>query len=151
MLIVNEQYKAVVTGNSSKNYFLDIVALKMDKEGKLIWIKKIPKNQTGAGRSDLSYKYHHNNGNDYFIFVDNEDNLNLRPDETPKAHVCRMGGYLVAVKMDPQGNMKKIPILDVRKEDVSVFPIDLFKVDDNILIGKCSKDRKRVIIKIDFK
>lgn len=156
ILIVNEQYKSEANVNNVspgvvKNYYLDIIAFKVNKEGKLVWTKKIPKYQKGGGKSDLSYKYHYNNGNDYFIFIDNENNLDLTPDQAPKAHVCRQGGYLVAVKLDAQGKMKKIPIFDLRTEDVSVFPFDMFKVDDNILIGKCLKNKKKRIIEINFK
>ena len=114
-------------------------------------MKKIPKNQTGSGRSDLSYKYHYNNGNDYFIFIDNEKNLNLTPNQAPATHVCRQGGYLVAVKIDAQGNTRKIPIFDLKTENVSVFPFDMFKVNDNTLIGKCLRDRKKTIIELNFK
>lgn len=155
IVIVNEQYKSDPTPNSvtlgAKNYYLDIITLKIDKDGKLVWMKKIPKNQTGSGRSDLSYKYHYNNGNDYYIFIDNENNLNLAPNQPPKAHVCRQGGYLVAVKIDSQGNMQKIPIFDLRNELVSVFPFDLFKINESTLIGKCLRDRKKHLIEFNFK
>ncbi len=151
IVIVNEQYKVEASNDRIKNYYFDIIAMKANSEGKLVWMKKIPKNQRGAGRSDLSYKYHYNNGNDYFIFIDNEKNLNLAIDEAPKAHICRQGGYLVAVKLDPIGNMQKIPIFDLRNEDISVFPFDMLKVNENTLIGKCSRNRKKTVIELNFK
>ena len=155
IVITTEQYKSDDTPNSvtlgAKNYYLDIITLKINKDGKLVWMKKIPKNQTGSGRSDLSYKYHYNNGNDYFIFIDNEKKLNLTPNQAPATHVCRQGGYLVAVKIDAQGNTQKIPIFDLRNEVVSVFPFDLFKVNESTLIGKCLRDRKKTVIELNFK
>ena len=151
LVIVTEQYKSEVVNNIVKHYFFDIITLKVDKDGKLVWMKKIPKNQIGAGRSELSYKYHYNNGNDYFLFVDNDNNLNIQPNQTPKAHRNRFGGVLVAVKIDFRGFTQKSSIFDLKTEDVVVSPISFFKVNDDVLIGKCLKDRKNAVIELNFK
>lgn len=155
-LIIKERS---TTKSTTYTYFYnDIITSKISANGKLEWMKKIPKyQQSYRGTDGLSFKYLNVNSNHYIIYLDNVKNLNLPLDKTPEKHTNKMGGYLTAVKIsDIDGSMTKEALINLR--NVNEFQLDqfspykVFKVNDNIFMFEANKKNKEdVMIKIEIK
>lgn len=113
-------------------YFEEMLAAKLDKNGELVYMKKLPKRQhsssggSGFGfgsfigmsflrNSELSYKLVESKDYYYIMFLDNVKNLNLDENKVPARHEQGKGGFLTAYQINKQsGAVKKLSILDVR-------------------------------------
>jgi len=115
-------------------YFGDLVATKFDKSGKLLWMKKLPKTQSGVGgdassgmiiggsgtatippaKRGMSVKYMKGKDASYILFLDNVKNADLGIDEVPERHKDGRGGFLTAYKLDDAtGAIEKHSIFDI--------------------------------------
>jgi hypothetical protein len=98
----------------------DLLVTKLSDSGKLIWMRRIPKRlHSGGGFDGKSFFYLKGSAAHYFIFTDNEKNLNLSATDVPADHENGTTfGQLVAYKIkDDTGIVTKISIFDSR--DVS--------------------------------
>jgi hypothetical protein len=105
-------------------HYNDLLITKIDASGKLAWMKKIPKRQVGMnGRGGMGYKYISDRDNHYFVFLDNEKNLNLSVDNAPASHSDGAGGFLTAYKLaDSNGAMSKYSIFNTRDvQGIEIF------------------------------
>jgi hypothetical protein len=118
-------------------------------------MKKLPKRQQGtAGQGGMSYRYLSGAGSHYFLFLDNEKNLNLPKDELPARHMDGAGGFLMCYKLnDKTGEVKKTQILDTR--DVEGMALHQFKPSRmlgtalNTLVFEAYKKKKEdVLVKV---
>jgi len=127
-------------------FFDDIYAMRINPDGEMKWVKKIPKSQRGTtynrySPSHLGLSFHlHTIGNDsYLFFVDNIKNLNLKKDEAPATHVAGLGGVLMSVKLDGDGNVSKSSIFDFREEKMNVDVGSFSDVSDKEILGRARK------------
>lgn len=159
--IVGEEYYSVTicTTDSKGNttcrttyYYQDIIAMKVDDKGKILWANKIPKNQAGgAGIGGMSFHYHKYKGEDYFFYLDNVKNINLPLTAVPAAHRDGAGGFLTCVKIDKTGKMNKQSLFDSRELKVRVFPANFESVSDNkILTRVYAKKKKSKVLSLKF-
>jgi hypothetical protein len=104
------------SGTVARYYYHDIFATKITPDGKVAWMKKLPKRQTGArGKGGMSYAHVRGNAQHYFIFLDTEKNKNLPITETPDIYNEQDLGILTAYSLDDKtGDFKRISILDTR-------------------------------------
>lgn len=105
-------------GTSTKTiyYYTDMVATKIDKNGKLLWMIKIPKTQLGfKGRGGMGVKYIKGNGTHYLIFVDTKKNAALiDKNVVPEKYVDGSDAYLYAYKInDADGKYERVTILNL--------------------------------------
>ena len=124
MLLVSEQnfikvHTSYTNGRSSSYttyHYNDLLVTRINPSGKLDWMKKLPKRQTGGGgQGGMSYKYVRAGDDHYFLFLDNEKNKDLRIDELPAGHSDGAGGFLTAYKIgDKTGAVAKVYVLDTR-------------------------------------
>lgn len=101
-------------------HFSNIIMLKVNNDGSLAWMKKLPKNQEGlAGCGQMSYAFMQNKGSDYIAFVDNPKNIELSPDDgVPEPHLDGKGGFLTTYKVDnATGKLEKHTICDMNDID----------------------------------
>ena len=100
-------------------HFGDIVITKIDAQGKLVWAKKLAKNQAilATDRGDmpsLGIAYIQGNDSHYMLFVDNRKNADLPMDMPAAPHKGGFGGYLTAYKVDDaSGKVQKHLIMDL--------------------------------------
>ena len=123
-------------GNSKTVYYYqDMVLTKIDKEGKVLWMKKLPKMQYGyAGRNEMGVSYSYSNGFHYIMYLDNKKNAELSLDKAPAKHKDGMGGFLTAyVVSDASGAVEKHLIFDT--DDLKGKPVYQFKTS-RILAGQ---------------
>jgi hypothetical protein len=124
ILMVGEQAFSVthdryMNGRSSSytvSHYNDLLATRIDANGSLVWMRKLPKSQLGGSVDyGLGYEYAESNGAHFFLFLDNEKNKDLAITDVPEDHVDTMGGFLTAYKLDDKtGTVKKLSLLNVR-------------------------------------
>ncbi len=146
-------------------YFLDILTMKIDSDGEMEWVRKIPKAQKGVvGTGGLSYKYYSYGEDNYYFFIDNVKNLVMSKDETPAYHADGLGGFLVVVKVDKDGNVSKGKFFDIRSRDLYFKPVNFDQLTETTMMGRAyigagdgkglygmrSKPSKSKILKITF-
>ena len=138
-----EYYVQVVTtytGRSTHTTYIyhydDIMAMTLNADGTLRWVRKIPKAQSNSGSpgGEMVYKEYTFGTDTYFFFMDRESNLELDPDHAPDVHNERARGILAAVKIDKDGKMQKQMVYDGREEKVRLTPTDFDEVGNNQLI-----------------
>lgn len=148
------------TDNKTVYHYYNIVIMKVDVDGNLVWVKKIPKNQAGVnGTGQMSIKYIEGDGYHYVLYVDNPKNLNISIDDAPATHKDGMGGFLTACKIDDEtGKYEKHTVLDMRNiEDkvahqFSVTRIYEASIEDQIFMMEAYlKGKKDAMIKIKLK
>ena len=97
-------------------HFSNVIVIKVDKDGNLVWMKKLPKNQAGiTGCGQMSIAYIEGKTADYVAYVDNPKNIKLSAEGgVPVAHKDGLGGYLTTYKIDhATGNLEKHTICDL--------------------------------------
>nr|WP_315224530.1 hypothetical protein [uncultured Flavobacterium sp.] len=162
ILVIGEQQYQIRTtsgganSHTSTGYFYDnVIVAKIKSDGTLGWMKKIPKRQRGTfGQGGMSYKYFHNQQDNYFLFLDNIKNIDLPLNKTPSLHSDKHGGYLTSVKIsDANGEMTKNTILnfaDTEDFDLHQFETDrAVKTSDTSFVFEAYKKKKEdVMIKV---
>ncbi|MGH1336771.1 MAG: hypothetical protein ACRBFS_11650 [Aureispira sp.] len=134
ILFIGEQYQpnAMITNATTFSRYGDILAAKININGQLAWIKRIPKNQLYESNSkNINLKYMTSNGNHCFVFMDNIENKRLPLYQKPKQYLHGGNGYLTTYSIDnATGNVHKISLFDTKnmKGDYSIKTISI----DNI-------------------
>ncbi|HSD13867.1 MAG TPA: hypothetical protein VLB74_04395, partial [Flavobacterium sp.] len=164
IVLVGEQY-FVITRTSyspqggartySTYHYCDMLVSKINTDGSLGWMKKIPKNQVGSrGQGGMSYKYFNADNNHYFVYLDNVKNMDLPLDKSPARHSDGQGGYLTAVKItDSEGVLSKGSILNSRDvEDFKIYQFStnrIVKTSENTFLLEVYKKKKEdIMIKV---
>ena len=123
-------FETITTGTSKTRVFsyTNMVAMKIDKDGSLLWIKKLPKRQEGAtGQGGMGYKYIHGEETHYLVYLDNPKNASLDLESVPYIHKDGKGGYLTAYAIsDEDGEVTRHTLFEVK--DVDGVKIYQFKV-----------------------
>lgn len=136
-------------------YYNDIFVSKINPDGSLGWMKKIPKEQVGTnGRGGMGYKFFSSNDQHFFVFLDNVKNIDLPLDKKPAPHTDGKGGYITAVKIsDHDGSFVKGSVLNARDmEDFKLYQIHMnriVKTGENTFVMEAYKKKKEdVMIKV---
>jgi hypothetical protein len=107
-------------------HFNDIYAIRISGDGNILWTKKIPKLQKAEKAKDnMSFKYYNIDDEDYFFFMDNQKNLNLKQDQNPMLHDDETGGYFSYVRVDKEGNTFKSQLFDTKTKKLTFYPSDI--------------------------
>ncbi|UII19459.1 hypothetical protein [Fulvivirga ligni] len=166
IVLVGEQfdiktYTSYVNGRSSSRTVLnygDIMVVKISPEGKLGWIKKVPKRQAGTNQvGSMSYSYFHGGTNHHFIFLDTDANKDLTDDKVPA--VSGNGGtglFTDYVIDDTTGEMKRLNLFHTDNADnlraYQLTPTRAVQTADNEFIVEVYKKKKEdVLLKVEIK
>lgn len=148
------QYQSIngrqTTNTVTYYYYNDIIAVKMDPSGEIVWSRKIPKTQMTRedGGYYSSYALAIVKGNLCFIYNDNPDNLTLEDDE--KADNYNPSKSVVVVSsIDPKGNVTKKPILTSKDVEVITVPKVCEQISNTevVLFGKRKKTQQFGLLK----
>ncbi|MBL0065301.1 MAG: hypothetical protein IPP38_09790 [Bacteroidetes bacterium] len=159
-VLVGEQAYTVTTesnfngrvSRTTRYYYNDILVTKLSSDGKLTWMKKIPKLQMGySGLGGLSYKILMGKDMHYVIFLDNKENNKLLPNQVPEQFTDGKGGYLTAYSIDDSlGITKRLPILDIEEfNGIELYQFSknrILKAGDDAFVFECYKKKKEDIM-----
>lgn len=118
-LIVNEDGSVVIIGEQQwvrhemwmigkemVYHYANIIITKVNNEGEIVWIKKLPKNQAGLKPiGGMGVKYVRSKTSHNFLYVDNEDNARLKVNAVPKPHKDGFGGILTAYRLNDESGV----------------------------------------------
>ncbi|PJA08252.1 MAG: hypothetical protein COX70_04200 [Flavobacteriales bacterium CG_4_10_14_0_2_um_filter_32_8] len=165
-------------GGSRTTYtynYLEMFMTKLTADGKISWMKKLPKSQKyvtssssmGFGMSftsslkrsglDLSYRYMSTGKDHYLLYLDNIKNINLPLNKYPETHMSGKGGFLTAYKInDASGDVSKLSLFDLK--DVKGIPVFQFTTsriiqpsDKEIILELYKKQKQDILLRINLK
>lgn len=164
MLLISEQkfqktYSTYAQNMGSSSYtgyyYNDILLARISPSGKLDWMKKLPKRQSGhAGQGSMSYRCLRSGNDYYFLFLDNQKNRDLPIDQLPSGHVDGQGGFLTAYKInDIDGSARKVYILDTRDikgEEVFQFMVSriILTAPAELVFEVYKKKKEDILVKV---
>ncbi len=163
IIILGEQFYRVYHQSRSGGYYTyhyeDILMTKIDKEGELVWMRKMPKKTSSRRyRGGLGFKHVELDGNHYLFYMDNVKNMELSLDKRPHMHIDGAGGFLTAYRVnDETGKVSKVSIFDTKKLDngysVKHFRTGkILQISESEFILEMYKGKKEdVMIKIKVK
>lgn len=166
LLLIGEQnyirshthYNGKTSTTTYTYHYDDLLVTKIDSQGALAWMRKLPKRQVGArGKGGMSYKYMRKGDEHYFLFLDNEKNMELPIDKVPARHADGAGGFLTAYTVNNgSGEVKKSSILDTRDvEGMAVYQFlttRILPLPSNSFIFEVYKKKKEDIwVRVEFK
>lgn len=160
MEILGEEYKMVTTtsynGRSTTThtnyYYDDILDMRIDAKGEMVWTKKVPKRQVGsAGRGSMSFYAYTLNNCTYLFYTDNIKNLKLSLDKEPASHSDGLGGYLVYYKIDASGNITKGDLFDYKKEGIRFQPANFERLGIRSIVNRAYKGKQSRVVVISQK
>lgn len=165
-LLIGEQFKVITSTHTTSSgtrtttsyYYENMLLTRLHADGKLAWMKKMPKKQKGGtAPGGMSYKYFRSGDNHYVLFLDHVKNLDLPKDKVPYTHADGAGGYLTAYKINNStGEASRISIFDTRDVNgTEVFqfkPSRLIQISENeFVLEVYKKSKEDVLIKITGK
>ncbi|MBL3655146.1 hypothetical protein [Fulvivirga sediminis] len=119
----------------------DIVGMKIDADGKMVWAKSLNKHHIGGADNTHSYQnvgalytYYDSNKTHYFIMPDHIKNANIVDNERPDIHRGGAGGFISVYTInDVTGEKGHYVLFDLR--NVNGNNLKQFHIDD-VIIGE---------------
>lgn len=146
-LLICEQYKLWGGVYASKN----ILVAKLAKDNSLLWMKMMARSQAnGVGLNSVSYKYIKHGNSHHILYWDREENFEINNIDEPKVHQYGTHGYLVAYRLDEEGNTDKAVLMHTKKNSTGelLFPYldTLIPIDGDLTIGANNMKRKKEVM-----
>ena len=140
-LVIFEQYYVVyhtytMNGRTTSYYtyhYNDFLVARLNVQGDLAWMNKLPKRQTGrSGKGGMSFEHFTRGDEHYLVFLDHEENMTVDENRFPATHSDGQGGFLTAYKINGlTGEFDKLSIMDTR----DVRGMELFQVGVNRVVA----------------
>ncbi len=146
------------------HHYEDMFMAKLSADGKVKWMKKVPKNQKAATSSssprrigvDLSYCFMSTGNDHYLLYIDNIKNMTLPLNKRPKVHSSGKGGFLTSYKInDASGDVSKLSLFDLR--DVKGIPVYQFNTgriiqptDKEFILELYKKKKQDILLRINL-
>jgi hypothetical protein len=154
-IIAEKKYYVSRTKDLEEHHYDEIMAGKINPDGTLAWIKKLPKRQMGGiATNTLSFKYLSTPEFHYFFFLDDIKNLSLLPDKTPAVYINSKEGYLTAYRINKlTGVTVKLSLMDIKDIKgikMTEFTPDNFILssDKNLLFETPLRGKEDVLVKV---
>lgn len=151
MLLIGEQEYVTTsvqvggTFDGTINYIYhydNIIVIKMNKDGKLVWCRNIPKSQTGQVLK-TSFYYHRHKGMDYFFHLDSNETTDLNAANESAPYGPNINGEVLScVRIDLTGKMNKHQVLNCFKEGIDIYPTRFESINGRVIVGKINSARK---------
>lgn len=136
--------------------FKNIVVSKFNKEFEHLWTHNITKSQRSRwyyGR-DSSFKIFFEDENVYFVFIDNDKNLDREKDKLPVEHLDGKAGLITLVKIDYEGALTKYAVFEMKNDlegDFSYYQrkkVHFNKNDLEFYIELVKDNKKDALLKV---
>lgn len=162
ILIIGEQFYTTTHTVNGRTYYIyhydDMLMTKIDPQGKLSWMRKLPKRQESSNpRGGVGFKHITLENKHYVIFLDNVKNMSLKLDQKPAKHVDGKGGFLTAYGVeDATGKVSKISIFDTKDaKGIKVKQFSTYRMiqcsKDEFILEAYKGQKEDVMIKIKVK
>lgn len=166
LLLVGEQhYIKEHTSFSNNNYrtwytyhYDDLLISKISPAGELEWMRKLPKHQFGTnGKGGMSYKYMRAGNSHYFLYLDNEENMELPLNKIPARHADGNRGFLTAYTIyNGSGEVRKTSILDTQDIDgMKVYQFLTSRIlpltSDTFVFEVYKKNKEDILVRVQLK
>lgn len=163
LAFMGEQYFMIVHQTQKSVYYTyhyyNILATKINADGSLAWMTKIPKKQIGRkGRGGMSFTYLSNSDSHFLLFLDNVKNIDLPKNEFPAKHSDGKGGYLTSYRInDATGDVTNGSVFDTRNlsEDFDAHQFSTDRIiktaDDEFIVEVYKKKKEDVLVKVKIK
>ncbi|WP_299242630.1 hypothetical protein [uncultured Aquimarina sp.] len=166
-LIIGEQ-KYVQTRNNanmqnmsqSKHVYRDILVTKINKDGLIDWMHRLPKRQItirAENTLSMSYKFMSSGENHYLLYMDNIKNLDLPENKLPHRYIgIKKGFFTTYIINHSTGEVKKEVIFEASnikgKEFENFVMRKVLKLSDSeILIEGMGRKKDRFLVKVTAK
>lgn len=166
--LFGEKYFYTKTYNSQTktyqytSYYQEILVSKLDGDGSVAWMNKLPKNQRGTSnvgprRGGMGYHLILKDGYDYVLFLDNIKNIELPLNKYPKMHSDGAGGFLTGFKINTEsGETEKVSLFDTRDaQGIELHQFStgrIIELNENSFAIECYiKGKEDVMIKVTMK
>ena len=161
IIILGEEYYSFSSHvNASQHYkYKDVFAMKINENNGVSWMKRLPKNQSGANKKEggMSFSYLSYRDKHYLLFLDNVKNMNLEEEQVPYVHYNDAGGYLTAYIIDDKtGDVEKESIFNTRKfkgtQIEKIRTDDIVRLSDSeMVIEGYDGEGKDFLVKVSVK
>ena len=117
-MVIYANIQLYASRNSSGYLDLDIISMKINKEGRVVWTTKIPKQQEARrkpntiGAFSAYYK-----GKHYFIYIDHPKNLTIKEGKPPTTYYDMPKMMYLATIDDKTGQLNRQHFLDFIQND----------------------------------
>lgn len=155
-VIVRQVYNAQSKSwrNVYHYYYNQILVVDISDDGKIQWVKQVPKNQHTIDDYGYysSYGMVERDGSIYFLYNDNPKNLYFKPGDKLFSFKRKSGETLTMfVEVDKEGAIKREVAFNQKTAEVIMRPKSYFQINDNefILFGKERKVYR--LAKVSFK
>ncbi|WP_074407521.1 MULTISPECIES: hypothetical protein [Aquimarina] len=155
---VFDEDAAVMVLRGLSYHYKDILTVKINADGTLAWMHKLPKRQRGVKQKrSMSYTHMFAGDHHYLLYLDNVKNLNLPEDKVPHQHTDGQGGYFTTyIINDKTGEVKKEALFNTR--DIKGIEMEHFETDkilplsdSEILIEGFDGRNKDFLVKVSAK
>ena len=168
IIIGEQQYvreEMVMTSTQTVYHYGSVIITKVNSDGSVAWMKKLPKNQHGVCmfswnaayfEGQMSVKYVNGNDGHYILFVDNPKNAELSLNQTPAGHKNGAGGFISGFKInDADGSIERHTIGDLQDLDGSkAYQFKVTRIcqalDNTFLMEVYLKGKKDGMIKLEL-
>lgn len=168
IIIGEQQYvrqEMVMTSTQTVYHYGSVIVTKVNADGSVAWMKKLPKNQHGVCNyswnaayfeGQMGVKYVHGADGHYIMFVDNPKNATLSLNATPAGHKNGAGGFISAFKLDDSdGAIERHTIADLHDLDGSkAYQFKVTRIcqamDNTFLMEVYLKGKKDGMIKLEL-
>ncbi|MFT5824333.1 MAG: hypothetical protein ACI8ZM_005600 [Crocinitomix sp.] len=168
-IIVGEQQYAreemVMASTQLVYHYGSVIVTKINVDGSVAWMKKLPKNQHGVCtyswnaayfEGQMGVKYVNGADAHYLLFIDNPKNADLSLNSTPAGHKNGMGGFISAFKIDDaDGSIERHTIADMHDLDGSkAYQFKVTRIckamDNTFMMEVYLKGKKDGMIKLEL-
>ena len=115
LLIIAESTNSHYLDGYYYTHYDDLLAIRIDQQGHMKWMQRLPKRPFING-SAYSYHYISRKENDYFLFLDHEENKSLTIDQVTAKRFKSKETVLTAYKINKSSGLaEKIILLDTKE------------------------------------
>lgn len=168
LIIIGEVDFIVTSTNTTTNgstytrttyHYYDILVTKINPDGTLAWMRKLPKRQVGSrGRGGMSFQHVQLNDQHYFLYLDHPRNEIVNIYELPSIYADGKRAILTAYQVDDTtGKTKKAQILDTKrnKSKYRFYQFNIGRVvpasSSAVVIEFYKKGKQDVLVNINLK
>ena len=140
-------------------HYYDILVTKINADGSLAWMRKLPKRQIGSrGKGSMSFYHDKLSDQHYFLYLDHPKNDIVNVFELPNIYADGRRGVLTAYQVDDEtGKAKKAQILDTKRNN-SKYQFSQFDVgrimptsSSSVVIEFYKRRKEDLLVRINLK